>query len=598
MSLEALIVIFSIVVIVFVLAFTRLPADIVFFGMLAFLMTVPIPTEVGIKFGLVAVESALSGFSNGGMVTVAFLYIVAFGIRNTGSIDYIGQFLFGNLTSVRVAIARIIIPVIGLSAFLNNTPLVSIMIPVINDISKKFKIHASKLMIPVSYAAILGGTCSVIGTSTNLVVNGLIVNEAKLPSLGLFDIAIIGIPCAIIGALFLIVIGPLLLPDRGSNLKKFEDSKEYTVEMMVTKSSNLIGKSIQDAGLRHLENIFLAQIIRDDEIVPSSPHEKLRSGDRLLFTGVVDSVKELQNFRGLAPATDQVFKLNSPRFKRQLFEVVISNTSPLIGKTVRDGKFRSFYDAVVLAVARNNERINKKIGDIVLNGGDTLLIEATPYFIDKYRDSRDFYLISSIDDSSPRNYDKAPVAIGILLLMIVLVSLNFISMLKASMIAAIVMVLSRCCTLTQAKRSIDVSVLLVIASALGVGKAMEQSGLSEYLSSFIISGAGNSVFLSVIYIYIVTSLLTSFVTNNAAVALTFPIAMLLSSKLGVSIIPFALTIMMAGSASFATPYGYQTNLMVYGPGGYKFIDYLRIGIPMNILIGLITILMVKIVFGL
>lgn len=589
--MEAVVVFVLIFIMLILLVFSKIASDFIFLGILSILLVFPVFEDGNLKFGILSIKDGLSGFSNPGLITVAFLYIVSNSLRHTGAIDWIGEVLLGKPKTVQEAVSRITLPTIGISSFLNNTPVVAMMVPVISDLAKKIKLSPSKLMLPLCYAATLGGTCTLIGTSTNIIVNGLIMTEAQRPSLGLFDISWVGIPCALIGALFLIFIGHHLLPNRGSSRKQFENPREYTIEMMVPKSSNLIGKTINEAGLRNLPSLYLVEISRGDEIIPAvDPNFNLKEGDRLLFTGVIDSIKDLTQQRGLIPATDQLFKLNSPRRWRQLFEVVVSSTSPVSGKTIKEAKFRMQYGAVVIAVARNNERIKKKIGDIVICPGDTLLIETTNSFYERFKDSQDFLLISPLYDSTPPSHQRAPVAIAILFLMIISVVFNILDMLQASILAALLMVLSRCLTITQARKSLDFSVLLIIAASLGIGKAIEVSGLSSFVAGFIISLANNNAVLSLIAIYFVTLLFTELLTNNAAAALIFPIALQISNNLSVNLIPYAIAIMMAASSAFATPFGYQTNLMVYGPGGYKYRDYLKIGIPMDIIIGITAVI--------
>lgn len=589
--MEIIVVLCLICLMLFLLVFTKIANDFIFLGILALLLVFPTFEDGILKFGILSVNDALNGFSNPGLITIAFLYIVSASLIHTGAIEWIGQVLLGKPKTIRQAISRITLPVIGLSSFLNNTPVVAMMVPGISDLSKKTKFSPSKLMIPLCYAATLGGVCTLIGTSTNLVVNGLLITEAKINSLGLFDISCVGIPCAVVGAIFLIFIGHYLLPDRSSSRKQFENPREYTIEMVIPKSSNLKGKTISEAGLRNLPSLFLVEVSRGDEVIPAvEPDLRLQEEDRLLFTGVIDSVKELTNQRGLMPATDQLFKLTTPRRWRQLFEVVVSNTSPIVGKTIKEVQFRSYYGAVVIAVARNSERVKKKIGDIVINAGDTLLIEANNSFYERFKDSRDFLLVSSLEDSTPRSHEKAPLAVLILVLMVISVVFNIFDMLQASIVTALVLILSRCLSITQARKSLDVSVLLIIAASLGIGRAIETSGLSSQLANLIVSLANNNVILSLIVIYFITLLLTEIITNNASAALVFPIALQLANGLGVSVIPYAIAIMMGASAGFATPFGYQTNLMVYGPGGYKYSDYLKIGIPMDIIIGITAII--------
>lgn len=563
-------------------AITSLSAEIIFLGSLALLYLT----------GIVNTNEALAGFSNPGMITVGVLYIVVTGLQQTGALAWVSQHVLGLPQSAPIALLRLVVPVAGLSALLNNTPVVAMFIPVVSDWCRKLRISPSKLMIPLSYAAIFGGICTLIGTSTNLLVNGLLVTNTDSPGLGFFDIAWVGIPCAIAGILFLLIGQQWLLPDRIPAMQDAEDVRQYTVEWVVSTDSPLAGKTVEQAGLRHLPALYLMEIVRSGQVLTAvSPKTVLQEHDQLVFVGAVDSILDLHRLRGLQPATDQVFKLDVPRTERCLIEAVVSNTCPIVGRTIREGRFRSQYDAVVLAVARNGQRLRGKIGDMRLQPGDALLLEANPLFLEKQRLSRDFYLISSVPDSEPLRHEKAPIAIVTLALMVILAAVGGLSMLKAAVLAAMMMLLTGCCAPRRAMRSIEWSVLLVIAAALGIGQAMEATGAAGAIASTFIGIAGDNPWLALAVIYGITTFLTEIITNNAAAALVFPIALALSQSLGVSFMPFVISIMVAASASFSTPIGYQTNLMVYGPGGYKFTDFMRMGIPLNLLFGGMTLLL-------
>jgi di/tricarboxylate transporter len=567
-------------------AFTPLPAELVFLGGLAVLFVTGILDE----------SSALGGFGNSGMITVGVLYVVVMGLQQTGALEWISQQVLGLPKSQSAAMMRLMLPVVGLSAFLNNTPVVAMFIPVVSDWCRKLRISPSKLMIPLSYGAIFGGVCTLIGTSTNLVVNGLLV-DAQQPGLKMFDITAVGLPCAIAGTLYLFIAHRWVLPNRQPVISYGDDVRQYTVEMVVPPGSPLIAKTIEQAGLRHLPGLYLAEIERRSRLLPAvGPQEILQAEDQLIFVGVVDSILDLHRLRGLQPATDQVFKLETPRTERCLIEAVVAHTGPIVGQTIREGQFRTRYNAVVLAVARNGERLSGKLGNIRLQPGDTLLLEAAPNFFEQQRISQDFYLISDIPDSEPLRHEQAPVAIAILIVMVILAAVGWLSMLKAAVIAAVAMLVTRCCSPGRALRSIEWSVLLVIAAALGIGKALESTGAAGAIASTLIGAAGDNPWVALTVLYGVTTLLTEVITNNAAAALMFPIGLALADRLGVSLLPFAIAVMMAASASFSTPIGYQTNLMVYGPGGYKFTDFMRVGIPLNLLFWLVTVTITPWVF--
>ena len=563
-------------------ALTNLSAEVVFLG----------GTAVLFVSGILSEEDALEGFSNPGMITVAVLYIVVTGLTQTGGMNWVSQKVLGLPKGQNAALLRMMPPVMGMSAFLNNTPVVAMFIPVISDWSRKLRISPSKLMIPLSYAAIFGGICTLIGTSTNLVVNGLLISSTDLPGLKLFDLSLVGLPCAIAGMIYLYTTHRWTLPSRKPVISETEDVREYTVEMIVPFDSPLSGKSIEQAGLRNLPGLYVVEIIRNQLIIPAvSPKEILRDSDRLVFIGMIDSIVDLHRLRGLQPATDEVFKLDTPRSERCLIEAVVSNTCPMLGKTIREGKFRTRYNAVVLAVARNGDRLAGKIGSIRLKAGDTLLLEANSNFLSQQRISRDFYLVNGIPDSEPLRHEKAPLAMIILASMVILASFGFLSMLKAAILASVVMLLTGCCSSVRAFRNIEWSVLLVIGAALSIGKALETTGAAAAIATSLIQFSGDNPWLALAIVYGVTNLLTEAITNNAAAALIFPIALALSQNLGVNFTPFAIAIMIGASASFSTPIGYQTNLMVYGPGGYKFTDFMRVGIPLNILFAIITVML-------
>lgn len=555
------------------LIFTRISVDVVLIGGVTILLL----------SGILTPAQALGGLSNEGMVTVGALYVVVAGLRETGGVAWLAQSVLGQPKSLVGAQTRLIAPVVAISAFLNNTPVVAMLIPAVSDWAKRNALPASKLMIPLSYAAIFGGTCTLIGTSTNLVVYGFMREQPDLPDMGMFDIAWIGIPSAIVGTLYLLLLGRWLLPDRGTAASPLADPRQYTVEMMVQPNSPLVGKTIEGAGLRHLTGMYLIEIDRNGTILPAvGPQEVLRANDRLVFAGVVESIVDLQKIRGLEPATNQVFKLGAPRPDRVLVEAVVANACPLVGTSIREGRFRNTYDAVVIAVAREGERIQKKIGDVVLRPGDTLLVEAHPSFVERVRNSRDFFLVSQVADSNPLRDDKAFLALVILIAMVSVVALEWLSMLEAALLAAGLMLITRCTSSRAARRSVEWPVLLVIAASLSLGRALEVTGAAQVIATNLISMAGSDPWMALIVVYGVTMLFTELITNNAAAALIFPIALSTAQGLDVNFMPFAIAIMMAGSASFSTPIGYQTNLMVYGPGGYRFTDYFRVGIPLNL----------------
>jgi di/tricarboxylate transporter len=558
----------------------RFSPDIVLVGALSTLLL----------FGVLDASQALAGFANPGLVTVAILYVVVAGLVDTGAVQAFGAKLLGKPKSVVGAQTRLMLPVIGISGFLNNTPVVAMLVPVVDEWCRRHQLSVSKLMLPLSYAAIFGGCCTLIGTSTNLIVHGLVLEQTDLGPMGFFDIAAVGLPAALLGFFYLITTQRWLLPERISPLQQSDRARQYTIEFMVAHGSPLIGKSISRAGLRHLSGVYLSGIWRNGNIIVAvPPSEVLLADDRLVFVGAVSSVVELVRQPGLTPAPENLFDLDIPRSNRQLIEVVISTSCPLLGNTIRDSKFRTQYDAVVIAVSHNGERIDGRIGDIVLHAGDTLLLEARPSFVKLQQHNRDFLLVHPLAGDAVPRHERAWLAITVLVCMVVAATAGWLSMLEAALMAGGLMLVTRCASAASARANIDWSVLVMIGASLGLGNALEVTGAAQAIAMSGLQLVGDNPWLALLVIYGLTTLLTEIITNNAAAVLMFPIAQSTAESLDVSFWPFIVCLMMAASASFATPIGYQTNLMVYGPGGYRFSDFLRIGLPLNILLGLLTV---------
>jgi di/tricarboxylate transporter len=587
MGLEAWIMLGVLTSVFGLLMFSRWAADAVLVGGVALLLLT----------GVIDAEQALEGMSNEGVITIGVLFVVAAGLRETGGLDWMMNRLLGRPHSERSAQARLMLPAAGLSAFVNNTPLVAMLIPVVKDWGRKLKIPASRLLLPLSVASILGGACTLIGTSTNLIVNGWLLSETELPALGMFQFAWVALPVAVVGIVYTVAFGRKLLPERGSAIDLREDPREYTVEMIVENGSPLSGRTIETAGLRHLPGLYLVEIERDGQVLPAvSANVALRDGDRLVFVGVIESVVDLKKIRGLNVADEQLYKLNVPHLNRKLIEAVVSDSCPLAGQTIREGAFRTRYRAVVIAVARNGERLFGKLGDIRLQAGDTLLLEARADFVRTMRDSRDFYLVSAVDGTSPPNHDKALLALSIVTIMVLVVSFQWLSMLKASLVAAGLMVTTRCCDLARARSAVDWQVLIVLAASLGLGKGIQISGLADIVADGLIVWVGDAPNVALAAIFGITMLLAGAITAKAAAVLVLPIALALSESMGLNFLPFVMTVTLAAATTIATPIGYPTNLMVMGPGGYRFRDYVVFGAPLTLLIWVIVVVLAPIIW--
>lgn len=582
MTPDILLTLGTIVVALGLLASNRFPADATLMAALAAL----------VLLGVLSPSDALLGFANTGLMTIALLYVMAAALRDTGAIYWVAHRLLGHPRTAQGSLVRLLVPSSLLSAFLNNTTVVAMMMPAVQEWAQRLQIPASRLLLPLSYAAILGGTCTLIGTSTNLVVDGLMQKEG-MTGFRLFDLAWVGVPLLLVCSAFLVVFGRFLLPDREGLVEQMDQAREYRVEMLIPEGSPLAGRTITAAGLRSLAHGFLTEVLRGETLhAPVSPDFHLAVGDRLFFDGPPACARELQRINGLQAAHGGADKLGLRHEQRCLVEVVLSSDFPQIGKTVRESGFRTQYQAAILCISRNGTRLKSHVGDEVLKNGDTLLLETSDAFVEQYRYRRDFLLVSPLRDSAPPDFRKAPIAVGILLGMVLLNVLDVMSVLESVFVAGGAMLLTGCVSANRARQmvSINLPVLVVIGASFALGAAMDQSGAAQYLVDLLFPKDSNlSPWLVLLIIYAMTAIFTEVITNNAAAVLMFPIALGAAEQLGVSPLPFLMVLMFGASASFMTPIGYQTNLMVMGPGGYRFTDYLRVGIPIQVVAGAVTV---------
>ena len=544
-----------------------------------------------VLLGVLPVEMALQGFSSETVFTIALLYVVVGGLRDSGALHLLRRYLVGSPKSQSDAVNRLLPVTTILSGLVNNSPVVATFTNVAQSLSKRYSIRLSKVLIPISYASILGGMCTLIGTSTNLVVDGLVKSQGY-NGFHMFDLAYVGVPIALVGLVYLKLVAPWLLPNRKSSSEQFEHVREYMVEMVIQPHSELVRVSIQDAGLRNLSSLFLIEIERNGHVLSAvRPSTVLESGDRLVFAGSPESFLTLRDIHGLTLADDHRFRLAGARSDRRLFEAVLSPSNNIVGKTFKESRFRHRYSAVVLSVSRHGERLTGKIGELKLEAGDTLLIEAQKGFLMRYRNSGDFLLVSKLADSDRTDEKKSIWALSIFVAMVMASSLSILSIFEGSLVAAGLMVISRCISFEDAGKSIDYSVLIVIASAFSLGSAVQYVGLANILSNVLIETVGTPL-MALIAVYVTTALLTELITNNAAAIIMFPVALSVANEFAINYEPFAIIVMVAASASFLTPTGYQTNLMVMGPGGYRFSDYFVVGAPLSALVAIMAIFLV------
>jgi di/tricarboxylate transporter len=545
--------------------------------------------------GILTPTETFAGFANPALAAVGVLFVVSAGLRETGALDATVGRLLRPARSEAAGLARMTGPVSVLSAFLNNAPIVAMMTPVIGDWARRRGLAPSRLLIPLSYASILGSTTTLIGTSTILTVAGL-VEEAGFRPLGFFEPAAVGVPIAAVGLLYLQFVSPRLLPNRRAPAEVLgAQRREYTASMRVEAGCPLIGQSIEDAGLRHLPGLFLVEITRGEQVVaPVGPDEVIRAGDELVFAGVVSTIVELHRIRGLVPVSDG----EGPALdatNRRLVEAVVSASSPLIGWSIRDANFRTVYDAAVVAVHRNGHRVPGKIGEIVLDAGDTLLLLGAPGFLRAHRNSPDFYLVSEIADTETPRHDRAWIALTILGAMVLLAAQGFYPISIAAFLAAGAMLLTRCITGRVARQSVDWSILIVIGAGFGIAAAMQKTGAADFVAGTLSASAGGlGPIVTLAVVYAISLLLAELLHHNAAVAIMFPIAVAMAAQVDADPRPFIVAVAMGGCCAFASPVTYQAHLIVYGPGGYRFTDFVRAGLPLDLICGVVAIALIPI----
>ncbi len=548
--------------------------------------------------GIVTPDTAFQGFANPAVFTIGALYVVAAGIQRTEALGFLDKHILPTNAGMGSTLPRLMGFTAFLSAFLNNTPIVAMLVPRIQQWSHKTKIPASRLLIPLSYAAIIGGMGTLIGTSTNIVVSELLISEG-LPGLDMFDLSWIGVPAALVVLLYFTTLGYRLLPEKTEHGEIFEDGlNECLFELKIAKDAEMIGESIEKSGLRHLGGAYLAHVQRGDRIIQATPEEILLAGDTLLFTGSVSVLSELMSKPGLTRGTTPL-EQQREHVTLPLFEAVVSKSSDLVGKTLRDVNFRERYQGIVLGIQRQSEKVKGGVGRIKLQAGDLLLIEATNGFDKRWNERRnDFYLVAprTTEKKKPITH-RAPVALVLLFLMVVAFTTQIIPLVTAAFVAALAMILTRCVRGGDARAAINFSVLAVIGAALGLGQAVQSSGLAFAVADMIkVITVGLSPIAIIAVLYLATNLLTELITNQAAAILMIPIGLAVAQNANLQPEAIAVTISIAASASFMTPFGYQTNLMVMSAGGYRFSDYMKAGMPVSLIVMMVTVLMVYLVW--
>ncbi|MBN2800342.1 MAG: SLC13 family permease [Deltaproteobacteria bacterium] len=531
--------------------------------------------------GVIDPEAALRGFANPALMTIASLFIVAVALQETGALLLISRVVFGKTRNPRLALVRMVVPSAVMSGFMNNTPIVAMLIPVVQAFAKRVGESPSRFLMPLSFAAILGGSTTLIGTSGNLVVSGMLADAGQGP-LGMFEISAVGVPVAVVGVLYLVTVGTKLLPARLAPDEHVGDGAvEYLAEVVIEPSSPLVDRTVEGADLRHLPGLFLVEIRRSSGRVvrPVAPETRLAAEDHLVFTGLAHTVKDLTAFPGLRP-----LDATSLEAEEEIFQVVVSHRSDMVGRTVRDANFRRRFGAAILAVHRAGERIEEKIGDIALRPGDTLMLIASPGFLETHRHNANFYLASALEGEGPKRWRHAQLSLGVLGLLVVLPALTGLSMTVAAMGAVGVLLATGSVSPRRARAAVNWPVLVVIGAALGIAQAMEQSGAAAWVAKGLLElSAPFGPRGTLAAVYLLGLVFASLVSNAAAAALVFPVAWGAATAAGLDPRPFAVGVALASSAVFSTPMSYA-HLLIWSPGGYRYSDFVRMGLPLNLLV--------------
>jgi di/tricarboxylate transporter len=554
--------------------------------------------------GVIDQEGALVGFANDAPITVAALYVLAGAVKITGALEHVTERVLGSngkggQRDSRRTLARILFPSMAVSAFIANTPLVAMIAPRVVTWARRTGRPASRYLMPLSYAIIFGGCITLIGTSTNLVVSGLL-REFGFKPLGLFEITGVGLPIALCGVTAIVFLSPRLLKVRhGPDESISEQVRRFTVEMEVSEGSSLVARTVAEAGLRQLEGVFLIEIERDTRIIsPVAPEEVLEARDRLTFSGNVSRILDLQRMPGLVSAAHRHFEaVQHPG--RAFYEVVIGEGSPIADSTLKESSFRARYGAAVIAIHRAGEPVAGKLGDIRLRAGDLLLVLGNPDFRRTWREQQDFLVVVPLSEGRPLRREKARIVELLTLGLILVAGTGLMDLLQTSLIIAIALVGFKIITVSEARASVEMEVVVLMATSFGLGIAINDSGLADQIARLVVGIFQPMGDLGVLAgILVATMLMTELLSNNAAAVLMFPIALAVAGQANLNPRPFAIVILFGATLSFLTPIGYQTNTLVWSMGGYRYRDFSRLGAPLTVLTIVIVLVMVPLLFPL
>ena len=585
-GVDAWITIVTVMAMFSILLFTKLRSDLVFLGAIAILFLT----------GVLDAKEAFSGFSSTSVIVVGVLFVVVAGLTYTGVLQCVVHFLLGTPGTYSKAVVRLMLPVAALSSFLSNTTVVSLFVGIVKMWSKKLNISPSKLLIPLSYASGMGGVCTLIGTPPNLIISGL-YEEKTGQTMNILATTLPGLFCLAIGVLSVIAMRRLL-PERKAPESAFDSAGDYTVELQVPSDNPYIGQTLKEAGLYHVKGGSLIAMRHFDETpLPISEDEPIMGGDHLVYAGQIDELIEMAYYHQLVSSDHHVYSIKELDDNLVLRTAFVTFDSSLIGKTIGSSTFEKDNNVTLAAVARRSERINEAPRNVTLRAGDTLLMVCPKNVnVSTATLQRDLHFFDS--DQVPNIGYGTLISSAIMIAMVVLSALKVLPLLQCAFLAAIGMILFRCCSPDQAMKSINWDILMIFACSAVLGVAIQKTGIAERMATGILDICGTNPIVVMSAICFAGTFITEFISNTAAGAMFFPIMYEAAEKLGYDPYPFLIALMIAVSSSFATPIGSPTHMLVYGPGGYRFSDFLRIGLPMNLIILAANILIVNLIYPL
>lgn len=583
-GLDAWITIVTVVGMFTILLLTKWRNDVVFLGAIGTLFVT----------GVLDAKEAFSGFSGTSVITVGVLFVVVAGLTHTGVLFVVVRYLLGTPSSYSKAVTRLMLPVAALSSFLSNTTVVSLFVGIVKMWAKKLGVSPSKLLIPLSYASGMGGVCTLIGTPPNLIISGLYEEKTGV-AMNILTTTIPGLFCLAVGVLSVIAMRRLL-PDRKAPESAFEQTGEYTVELRVPSDNPYIGQTLDEAGLYHINGGSLIEMFHYDHApIPFTEDEIIMGGDHLIYAGHIDEIYEIAVRHNLVAADHHIFSMKEVDNNSKLRTAYVNFGSNLIGKRIGDIGFEKDTNMILAAVSRRGERINEAPREVVLEAGDTLLLVCPGNF--KVDTSSSDLCFFDSEDVPNIGYGTI-ISTVIMIAMVTLSALGIMPLLQCAFLAAAAMLIFRCCNMEQAMKAINWEILMVFAGSAVLGIAIQKTGIAEWMANGILDICGTNPIVVMTAVCFVGTFITEFISNTAAGAMFFPIMYNAAEKLGYEPFPFLVALMISVSSSFATPIGSPTHMLVYAPGGYRFSDFMRIGLLMNIIILAANILIVNIVYPL